>query len=288
MPPERDPVPHINDRSEFGVVAEVLDAPHPLVRAQWRNGRLDLTMSPGQRKFTSLLIKALLSPRESNPWDHAVGRRLTDLVLYEHSVFAARDRFILAAAAHDRVAAYLLPFVQTSWDGGAVIAGIPGLRLNACRRHSYELVHLPTGGVLEVFDSQWRDQRNPDTPASLRYLDFELKTTRADKGVEQAEQWALDLHYRDSPLLATVGARLGLWWQHGGFPRLIGNAGATTLGSLKWERGPSAEWIAQHIESRNMHTPGLIVHRAQQGRRWMVFELHNETLMVEGPGLGRR
>lgn len=286
---------HVNDRFDFDAVAAVLDAPHPLVRAQWRNGRLDLSMTQGQREFTGLLLKALFSPRESTPWDHAVGRRLTDLALYETSVFAAHNRFILGAAAHGRVAAYLLPFVQTTWDGGQVVAGIPGLRMSGCRRHSYELRHLPTGGVLEVFDSRWRDQGNPDAPANLRHLDFELKTSRADKGVEQvyvgdlpemhpAEQAMLDLHHHDSPLLAAVGARLGLWWQHGGFPRLTGNAGATTLGTLIWTEGPPAESIAQLFESRNLRKPGLIVHRSQRARRWMVLELNKETLMIDGPG----
>lgn len=38
------------------------------------------------------------------------------------------------------------------------------------------------------------------------------------------------------------------------------------------------------FESRNLRVSGLIMHRAQYIRRWMEFELGEETLLVEDPG----
>jgi hypothetical protein len=60
-----------------------------------------------------------------------------------------QDRLVTGWSVAVRVASYLLPSTE---DGGPGFSGIPGLRFAGVTRTGIELVHLPTGGRLELHD----------------------------------------------------------------------------------------------------------------------------------------
>lgn len=256
-------MPHVNDARRLGECARLLGAPLSAELAARKDGRRPLdTADPGQREFQALLLWCLLSPDRSLSWDTKTGRSLRDMQCYYNWVSPRQDRLVTGWTVAERVASYLLPWAQ---DGDPGFSGVPGLRLHGVTSLGIELVHLPTGGMLEL-----RDSTREDADGRAGALRFETGDTAGtgqplwlspalSAGEETAlGEWSLGAH---APALSAVMARIHLLW-HGNTGAELGTDPATGIPRLSWWGGPPLARVASLLTdpASPLRVPG--------SRRW--------------------
>lgn len=141
-------VPHTNDKRIDKELAHLLY----LGRLQ-RKGSLR-TLDPtdrGQLAFQALLFECLMSNREHpHPLEQPRKSAMASISGYLNAICHQPSHLEIYTNTASRVASRILPFLHE--DHG--MCGLPGLRLIdfTCRR--VRLIHLPTGGRLDLVDSR--------------------------------------------------------------------------------------------------------------------------------------
>ena len=238
-------MPHVNDRRRLSA-AFGSSAAEQGIRVG--AGQVLDTESPGQQEFQALLMWCLLSPVRTLGWDTRSGRSFQDMHYYFSSVSSRPDclftRWTLAA----RVASYLLPEVRCdreSLPSACRIAGIPGLRLQALTRRTIRLVHLPTGGALELSDyhpAENAARRNRELQAEIGDSSesggkalYRRASLAAEEEAALAD-WALAEY---APPLSAIITRLNLLWDHAHNNAELDVNPRIKCPRLSWWAGPS-------------------------------------------------
>lgn len=249
-------MPHVSDKRALRTVAKELGVPLCLLRRQAGNRRLDLdAQADGQREFNGLMFRCFSTSRIDHPWDWATGRSFIDLQGYMSWATACGDQFVIMANAHERVAAYLLPFTRKDRTPRDRIAGIPGLRLVRVTTDTLLFQHLPTGGKLVVKGSV------PSGMSRTQMMDGLVKEVEAVRDVPgneplfrnpemtTDETHAYTTFHSHSELLAGLAARVGLWWHHGTEMHLRLDHQRPVTGTLSWREYQRQEPILQKLAS---------------------------------------
>jgi hypothetical protein len=219
-------MPHTHDKRVFETCVELLSGPPTLHASACVNGRRIIdTPNRGQQAFQAVLADCLFSRHRSHPWDQMKGRSFSDLICYFGWVCPLPDRLVICTNTPARIANYLLPYTNVFGPDSFEHSGIPGLRVAACRRRAIDLVHLPTGGRLELLDSRrslhstakdmrrtlclelemHRDWREEEAGRSPVWRSDEL--TREERAAASAWQWSPSTELRSAMM-----ARAGLFW----------------------------------------------------------------------------
>ncbi|WP_050506800.1 hypothetical protein [Streptomyces rimosus] len=141
-------MPHTTDKRISKELARLLY----LGQSQGKSGRptLDSTDS-GQLAFQALLFECLMSNREHpHPLEQPRKSAMASISGYLNGICHQPGHLEIHTNTACRVASRILPFLHE--DHG--VCGIPGLRLIdfTCRR--VRLIHVPTGGRLDLVDAQ--------------------------------------------------------------------------------------------------------------------------------------
>lgn len=264
-------MPYSRDKRVFEECVKWLSGPPSLHATACVNGRRILdTTEPGQQLFQALLADCLFSRHRSHPWDQMKGRSFSELLSYFGWVCPLPDRLVICTNTPARIANYLLPYTNVFGPGSFEHSGIPGLRVVACRRRAIDLVHLPTGGRLELLDPQKNRHSTPrDMRRTLR-LELEMhrdwreeevgrspvwrseELTREERAAEPAWQWAPSTNLRSAMM-----ARAGLFWStsyHESEFRLARRSDSALL--LMWREGRTTTEMGELLTGRAVGIPG--------------------------------
>ncbi|MEV5342868.1 hypothetical protein AB0K93_30985 [Streptomyces sp. NPDC052676] len=141
-------MPHTTDKRTSKELARLLY----LGRLQEKDGRPTLDPTDrGQLAFQALLFECLMSTREHpHPLEQPRKSAMASISGYLNVICHQPGHLEIHTNTACRVASRILPFLHE--DHG--VCGIPGLRLIdfTCRR--VRLIHLPTGGRLDLVDAQ--------------------------------------------------------------------------------------------------------------------------------------
>jgi hypothetical protein len=145
---------------------------------------------------------------------------------------------------------------------GGKVAGIPGLRLEGLNKRRLRLVHIPTGGRLDLIDSRAsrgdtrRDFRRWLTIETRWHTDPEVTAAlwrRSDLVLEEA---ALAEHWRDQPCTplrsALMTRAMLLWYKLGIRPAWA----ESTVGQNRTL--PRLEWKAERERSDACHVAAML------------------------------
>lgn len=304
-------MPHVNDARRENECADMLGNPPPsLEQAGYVNGhRLLDTPNPGQREFQALLLWCLLSPRRSLPWDTKGGRAFQDIEYYYRWVSPQRELIAIGTTWAARVARILLPIstsvllpaptsarpasgrrlIRQASVSERRLSGIPGLRISNISKQAIHLVHLPTGGALDLYDP------HPSPYASLKDSRLESEVGCFDSlwannpltSEEEASLtcWSLA---RYAPPLSAVMARIELLWGESDSSAELDVNHLNGVPRLSWWAGLS------HSELAAMLTKNPIMKVA--GARSLPGDGHGQTMLwvddaalhLRGPQEGRR
>jgi hypothetical protein len=287
-------MPHVNDRARLKQCHDLLHVPHNVLRAIAPNGRLVLdSKDRGQETFQALLWDLLFSRGHSHPWDHGGGRSFPDLALYISWVVPAPHGLMIKTSVAPRVANYLLPRTQTFPDGSHVHFGIPGLRIERVTGRSVHLLHLPTGGRLELIDY------SPGTACSMRSrLRWETDSdekphnlpfwNKAD--VTPAEEAATP-HWATTPctpLRSALMVRAILWWsQYPHTAALIPARRSNASRCLQWHNGRTCTEMGNLLVESAIGIPGA-THTARASETDVsVLRLGEAAIELAGPACGK-
>lgn len=198
-------VPHTSDRSRRNQRTSITGEPPSLAeRGLPLRGRAVRTCA-AVTTLQSVLLQCFAYPRPDHPWDPQPGRRFPGLFnLYGSWVSPQPDMIVMGSTVSHRFCSYLLPWVHP--DGAEApfdprCRGIPGLRLADCHRWGYELLHLPTGAVVQVRDS---DNRTYAVRERVRALESEMNALRRRKP-DMREAW-------NEPAMTAVELRWSPAW----------------------------------------------------------------------------
>ncbi|MGW9454321.1 hypothetical protein [Streptomyces sp. NPDC055632] len=140
-------MPHTTDKRTSKELAHLLY----LGRLQAKDGRSALDPTDrGQLAFQALLFECLMSTREHpHPLEQPRKTAMASINGYLNVICHQESHLEIHTNTAFRIAGRLLPFLHE--DHG--VCGIPGLRLIdfTCRR--VRLIHVPTGGRLDLVDS---------------------------------------------------------------------------------------------------------------------------------------
>jgi hypothetical protein len=283
-------VPHVNDARRRQECARLLGAPlYAELKARAGGRRPVDTDDCGQQEFQALLLWCLLSPRRSLSWDTKTGRSFRDMRCYYSWVSPRRDRLVMGWSTAARVASYLLPRAENEHPG---FSGIPGLRLTSVTRDGIELVHLPTGGRLELHDDM---RGNPEFRTALFGAEVSGSAGRAggDGGeplwlapsltAEEKsglDEWTLAQH---APVMSAVMARIHIWWQHWDTGPEFGADPVTGIPRLSWWSGPPLDYVGFLLAepSSAVHVAGSA--RRNQGAHIISLRIGEGVIELQGP-----
>lgn len=111
--------------------------------------RLD-NSGPDQQRFQALLATCLMSSDTSrHPFDSPRAGKLVGLYSYMNAIVSRPGQLDIHTNTACRVASRLLPILHD----GQRLTGIPGLRVLGNNDRRLRLVHLPTGGRVDLIDS---------------------------------------------------------------------------------------------------------------------------------------
>jgi hypothetical protein len=286
-------VPHVNDARRLRECASLLGAPPPVeVNARYSGRRPLDTTDPGQREFQALLLWCFLSPGRSLSWDTKAGRSLRDMSFYYSWVSPQRDRLVTGWTVADRVASYLLPAVTVTEEGSPGFSGIPGLRLASVTKAGVELVHLPTGGRLELRDDMRRDlqfrtshfdsemRRTADAGRPGNEQPLWLAPTISDEEQAGLGEWALASH---APALSAVMARIHVLWRYLDTGLELATDQATGIPRLSWGSGPPLGEVAHLLAeaSSAIHVAGA--RQRKQGSHSVFLSVDDAAVELRGP-----
>jgi hypothetical protein len=283
-------VPHVNDARARAECAQLLGGPAKLERAaRSGSGRMIDTSSQAQQEFQALLLWSLLSPRRSLRWDAGKGRAFRDLHCYYTWVSPQPGYLAMGWTVAPRVARYLLPDLRCDDDGRARCSGIPGLRLAGIAKGSIQLVHLSTGGVLELHDNcrfrpeimtgslRWETCQSPEDECGYDAGERLWQRPELDEA-ETADlaQWTLA---RQAPALSAVMARIHVLWRHWSNGAELDISPATGLPRLSWWAGPGTGELARLLVASPIEA---------NGAQWMHGPEHSLVITLDGSRLELR
>ncbi|MGA6172564.1 hypothetical protein ACPEIF_20230 [Streptomyces sp. NPDC012600] len=144
-------MPHVHDRALRTAVHEYLYIP-PREQERTPSGMpLIDTGDSNQQAFHAMLATCLMSTwKDPNPLEGPEGSKLSSMASYFNQLGMRSDRLEIRTNTACRIASRLLPLHHPEH---ATVSGIPGLRLLGMNGHRVRLVHLPTGGRLDLIDS---------------------------------------------------------------------------------------------------------------------------------------
>jgi hypothetical protein len=285
-------MPHVNDARRRAECARLLGGPLKLERAA-REGRCRIidTSSQPQQEFQALLAWSLLSPRRSIRWDARKGSALRDVHGYYNWVSPQPGYLAMGWNVAARVARWLLPDLRTDCDGQPRCAGIPGLRLAGTAKGRIRLVHLPTGGILELHEPSgfgaaiMADSLRLETCHSAGELrDYEAGERLWQRPeLDEAEtadlgDWTLGCH---APVLSAVIARIHILWRHWRNGAELDINPATGLPRLSWWDGPRTKGLARLLVASGIEVTGAQWDYGQENS--LVIVLGSSRLELRGP-----
>lgn len=288
-------MPHVNDSRRMSECARLLGSPLPAdLRARSAGLRPVDAASPGQREFQALLLTCLLGPDRFLSWDTKVGRSFREMYLYYSWTSPQPDRLATGWTVAGRVASYLLPSATDPDEDGPGFAGVPGLRLAAVTKRCIELVHLPTGGRLELYENATKGEGREYRASLFRMEMQDNDGTRCDderalwampevSGEEAAglaSEWDLAAH---ATVLSAVMARIHVWWRHWNTGlRLVLNP-VTGLPRLSWSCGPSLGSVVELLAdpSSAIAISGASLRPAKPGT--VVLSADGAAVELRGP-----
>lgn len=281
-------MPHVNDRRDFAQCTGLLGGPRHLHYAARVNGRRTVdTQEAGQQEFQALLLWCLLSPERTIGWDASVGRCFRDM--HSYYSWASPQPACLATgwSVAARVSRYLLPIVESHGSGPRPFSGIPGLRFAGTGNKRITLKHLPTGGVLDLYDAgrcdanMMKDMLLVETRPSRSEQKSPLWLESQMTSIELASlaDWNLAAH---SELLSAIMARINVLWRHWDNRAQLRFDTSTGILWLSWQRGPGAQQFAQlltesSIRIRRARSAHLADHSPS-------ITLGSSVLELRGPG----
>ncbi|WP_228386508.1 hypothetical protein [Streptomyces katsurahamanus] len=142
---------HTNDRArQKALRAHLYIDPRAIERTSC--GRLSLDNAGSrQQDFQAMLATCLMSTYdEKHPFEAPTGGSLASTESYCNTVVSRLGQLDVHINTACRIASRLLPLLH---DGHRV-SGIPGLRLEGHNKRRLRLVHLPTGGRLDLIDAR--------------------------------------------------------------------------------------------------------------------------------------
>ncbi|MGW0669754.1 hypothetical protein [Streptomyces sp. NPDC002746] len=151
-------MPHVHDRALRAAVYEYLNIPPREQDLTPTGGPVIDTADRDQQAFHGLLVSCLMSTsRDPHPLEEPVGSKFPSLFRYFNRLAMRSDRLDIRTNTACRIASRLLPLHHPEH---AAISGIPGLRVLGINSRRVQLVHLPTGGRLDLIESRppsgWR------------------------------------------------------------------------------------------------------------------------------------
>ncbi|MFI6938477.1 hypothetical protein ACIBI4_04315 [Streptomyces sp. NPDC050418] len=143
-------MPHRRDAARLRAVHDLLDIPYSAIpRTSSGLPALD-SADAGQQRFQAALFTCLMSSSvERHVWEHPMKPALASVSSYVNWIIPYPDRVDLHTNTACRVASRLMPLQY----GEDRISGIPGLRLIGYGKQRLRLLHLPTGGHLDLVDT---------------------------------------------------------------------------------------------------------------------------------------
>ncbi|WP_231406001.1 hypothetical protein [Streptomyces clavuligerus] len=143
--------PHTNDRAQRkALTAHLYIDQRTIERISCGRPSLD-NAGPQQQDFQAMLATCLMSTYENrHPFEPPSGGALSSAESYFNTIVSRPGQFDVHTNTACRIAARLLPLLH---DGHRV-SGIPGLRLESHNKRRLRLIHLPTGGRLDLIDSR--------------------------------------------------------------------------------------------------------------------------------------
>ncbi|MEV7898922.1 hypothetical protein [Streptomyces cyaneofuscatus] len=161
-------MPHVHDRALRAAVYEYLNIPPREQDLTPAGVPLIDTADPDQQAFHGLLCSCLMSTeRDPHPLEEPVGSKFPSLFRYFNRLAMRPDRLEIRTNTACRIASRLLPLHHPEH---AAISGIPGLRVLGMNSRRVRLVHLPTGGRLDLIESRASSGRRArDTKSEFSY-----------------------------------------------------------------------------------------------------------------------
>lgn len=281
-------MPHINDRRGFATCIGLLGGPQHLHYVARLNGRRVVdTTNAGQQQFQALLLWCLISPWRTIHWDSSTGRSFRDMHSYYSWVSPQPDRLASGWSVSARVARYLLPDAGQGEGNQSRYSGIPGLRFAGTGKKRIRLEHLPTGGIIDLYDSglyssemmedmlfwetSWIDRRKNERP-----LWQESSMTPLE--IACLPDWKLAHH---SSLLSAMMSRINILWRHWGSQAELEVNPSTGSLRLTWEAGPNACHFARLLTDSPIEIHGA--RSTGSGDHDIRIELESSVLELRGP-----
>lgn len=143
---------HVQDSAQRTAVWEYLNIP-PREQDRSTSGvPLIDTADSDQQAFHGLLVTCLMSTyRDPNPLCGPEGSKFPSLFSYFNRLAMRPDRLEIRTNTPCRIASRLLPLHHPEH---AAVSGIPGLRVLDVSSRRVPLLHLPTGGRLDLIDAR--------------------------------------------------------------------------------------------------------------------------------------
>lgn len=284
-------MPHVNDKRNRAECARLLGGPSQFNVAARKNGRRIIdTGIPGQQEFQALLLWCLLSPQRSIKWDTKSGRSFREMFLYYS--WASPQPSLLASGwtVAPRVASYLLPTIRTSDIGEPQYSGIPGLRFDSASKRRLRLTHLPTGGIIDLY------QPHADGASFIKELLYSeagisnscgredsealwTKSSLAPTELTELTAWPLVSH---APLLSAVMARINILWQHWGNRAELDINPFTGRPRLSWWAGPSMRSFVRLLTDSPIEIRSA--RWSHSGDSCLMLIVDDSRLELRGPG----
>ena len=190
------------------------------------------------------------------------------------------------------MASYLLPATTATEEGRPGFSGIPGLRLVSITKAGVELVHLPTGGRLELrddmcgdlqfrtglFHSEMRATAGAGNPGNEHPLG--LAPTISDQEKAGLDEWTLAPH-ASAP--SAVMARIHVLWRYLDTGLELSTDPATGIPRLSWWSGAPLDEVCHLLveASSAIHVAGA--RQRKQGTHSVFLSIRDATVELRGP-----
>lgn len=289
-------VPHVNDKAVYRECVELLGGPKSYHDANRVDGRRILdTDLPGQQRFQAMLFRCFNSPDREHPWDVMTGRNFGDLRSYLGWVSPHQERLVISATVAPLVASYLLPYTRIHADGAADHSGIPGLRLDGCTKTTVRLVHLPTGGVLDLRHTrtfECADAMRKDLEHEVEFSRSRMESFRnrvavwREPALTRGEQMAAE-HWEEepgTPLLSALMARARLFWL-AAWDATVLRPGrrSNSAGRVAWRSGHYTNDLGALLVGRAVGIPGALFEPAEREYEPGLLRLGGYVVELDGP-----
>ncbi len=250
--------PHKNDRALRQALEDYLYVDQRAIERDPVGRPVLDSAGPAQQVFQAMLATCLMGTHEArHPFESLAGSSLSDVFLYANAIISRPAQLDIHTNTPCRVASRLMPLLH-----GGRVAGIPGLRLESLNKRRLRLVHIPTGGRLDLIDSRAsrgrtrRDFRRWLMIETRWHTDPEVTATLWTRSELSLEEAALAGHWQSrpcTPLRSVLMTRaMLLWYKLDIRPTWT----EPTAGqSQKW---PLLEWKAKRERTDASHVASML------------------------------